>query len=231
MSENTDSTHPASWTTTKGQEEPEEETGKTLNSQELLEELDSSKTHPASIPDHERDEAKALSKKQTGNEFFSQRNYLLALEAYNEAILFAPLTKDFDKNRSIFYCNRAACLLELGRNDEAIKDCTQALEFDSKYVKALLRRSKANEKLDQLEEALADLDAALAIEPNMKGLKQDRQSMEVRVKEKHEKLKDEMMGKLKEMGNMVLGKFGLSLDNFKMEQDPKTGSYSVNFKQ
>jgi len=30
---------------------------------------------------------------------------------------------------------------------------------------------------------------------------------------------------------MVLGKFGMSVDNFKFEKDPNTGSYSVNFVQ
>lgn len=41
----------------------------------------------------------------------------------------------------------------------------------------------------------------------------------------------DVAGKLKELGNTVLGKFGMSLDNFKTEKDPNTGSYSVNFKQ
>lgn len=38
-------------------------------------------------------------------------------------------------------------------------------------------------------------------------------------------------GKLKDLGNTVLGKFGLSLDNFKAEKDPQTGSYSIKFSQ
>ncbi len=38
-------------------------------------------------------------------------------------------------------------------------------------------------------------------------------------------------GKLKEMGNSILGKFGMSLDSFKADKDPKTGSYSLSFKQ
>lgn len=38
-------------------------------------------------------------------------------------------------------------------------------------------------------------------------------------------------GKLKELGNTVLNKFGMSLDNFKAEKDPNTGSYSIKFQQ
>jgi hypothetical protein len=42
---------------------------------------------------------------------------------------------------------------------------------------------------------------------------------------------DGATGKLKELGNTVLGKFGLSLDNFKADKDPVTGSYSIKFNQ
>ena len=38
-------------------------------------------------------------------------------------------------------------------------------------------------------------------------------------------------GKLKDLGNSILGNFGLSLNNFQTVQDPETGSYSINFQQ
>lgn len=52
-----------------------------------------------------------------------------------------------------------------------------------------------------------------------------------RIEEEKERQKQELIGKFKSLGNMFLGKFGLSTDNFKMQQDPSTGSYSVNFVQ
>jgi hypothetical protein len=44
-------------------------------------------------------------------------------------------------------------------------------------------------------------------------------------------LQEETMSKLKDLGNSLLGNFGLSLDNFKAVQDPNTGSYSISFNQ
>lgn len=51
-------------------------------------------------------------------------------------------------------------------------------------------------------------------------------------KKKHEaefeKKKDEVLTQLKGLGNSLLGKFGMSLDNFKLEKNEQ-GGYSVQY--
>ena len=47
-------------------------------------------------------------------------------------------------------------------------------------------------------------------------------------KEKMEKMKDEVVGNLKTLGNSMLGYFGMSVDNFKMQQNPD-GTYNINY--
>lgn len=66
-------------------------------------------------------------------------------------------------------------------------------------------------------------------------------SLPPKIQEQEEKLKKEALGKrlemrltldkLKQLGNSILGVFGMSLDNFQVSQDPKTGSYSFGVKK
>jgi hypothetical protein len=51
-----------------------------------------------------------------------------------------------------------------------------------------------------------------------------------RIAAQQEKEKDEMLNQLKELGNGLLGKFGLSTDMFKFEQQAG-GGYGVKFER
>ena len=64
---------------------------------------------------------------------------------------------------------------------------------------------------------------------DLKTMTQALRELPPRIEKAKEKEMAEMMGKLKELGNGILKPFGLSTDMFKMNQDPKTGGYSMNF--
>lgn len=42
-----------------------------------------------------------------------------------------------------------------GKYEDTIKECTKALELNPSYLKALVRRGEAHEKLEHFEEAIA----------------------------------------------------------------------------
>lgn len=85
-----------------------------------------------------------------------------------------------------------------------------------------------NEKADKLDEALADAKKIREVDPTYPKIGSTVDKLQAKYDEKMNKLKDEALGKLKDLGNTILGNFGMSLDNFKMKQDPNTGSWSVS---
>ncbi|CAH1426665.1 unnamed protein product [Lactuca virosa] len=135
------------------------------------------------------------------------------------------------KIRSICHNNRATCFFKLGKYEESIKECTKALELNPNYMKALLRKAEAHEKLENYEDAIAGMKKILELDPSNKQAKRTIIRLEPLAVEKREKMKEEMLGKLKDMGNTILGKFGMSVDNFKAVKDPNTGSYSISFQR
>uniref|UniRef100_A0A7S1AWI7 Uncharacterized protein n=1 Tax=Noctiluca scintillans TaxID=2966 RepID=A0A7S1AWI7_NOCSC len=166
--------------------------------------------------------------KGQGNEFFRSGQLHDAREAYSEALHLMPSEEKTD--RAVLFANRAACFQKMERWDETVADCKSAVDLDPAYTKAYCRRSVAFEALGKWHDALEDLNKAIELDASIRSREYKRQAMlDKRSKEQFEKDKDEMVGKLKDLGNMVLGKFGMSVDNFKMEQDPATGSYSVKY--
>ena len=101
---------------------------------------------------------------------------------------------------------------------------------DHEYPQVTLRRAIAYEKLDKYEEALADYNTILEADPHNDTAKAAAVRLPPLVEAQREKLKEEMMGNLKKLGNMFLKPFGLSTENFKLQQNAE-GGYSVNFEQ
>lgn len=64
-------------------------------------------------------------------------------------------------------------------------------------MKALLRRAKLYEELDQLDKSLEDYKELQHLEPNNPEVKAALVTLPRRIEEQTEKLKQEMMGKLK----------------------------------
>jgi tetratricopeptide (TPR) repeat protein len=146
------------------------------------------------------------------------------------AVFVLPPQENGDK-LAIYYCNRAAALIQMDRYEEAIQDADVACLLSPGYTKAYVRRSSAFEKAERTEEALKDAKKALELEPSNATIRKSVARLQKLEDERLEKLKEETMAKLKDLGNSLLGNFGLSLDNFQAVQDPKTGSYSISFNQ
>lgn len=108
-------------------------------------------------------------------------------------------------------------------------------------VKMLMRRAKAKTELGGWSNLqAADEDYRVLLSPTMepalsptdkRSVLENARALGPRLNKAKEQEMAEMMGKLKGLGNSFLKPFGLSTENFKFEQDAKTGGYSMNFDQ
>ncbi|XP_017016741.1 tetratricopeptide repeat protein 1 [Drosophila kikkawai] len=172
---------------------------------------------------------KADKLKLEANERFKNDDAVGAAKIYTEALDICP--SDSTKERAVLYGNRAAAKIKLDANKAAIDDCTKAIELWPEYVRVLLRRAKLYEQDDKPDEALTDYKRVTELDPGQPEAREAQVRLPPIINERNEKLKNEMMSSLKDLGNMILKPFGLSTQNFQMQQDPNTGSYSINFNQ
>ena len=112
-----------------------------------------------------------------------------ALAKYAELLSVADQNMEVDgdakKFKAVIFSNRAILLSKLGRYDDAIRDCTQALQLDAAFTKPLKTRARAYQLNEQHEEAVRDfkraLDASIGT-PEQDTLRRETRRAEVELK-------------------------------------------------
>ncbi|XP_037078112.1 tetratricopeptide repeat protein 1-like [Pollicipes pollicipes] len=158
----------------------------------------------------ESDSASPADLKAEGNRLYAAEGYDAARERYTAALRLCPLAAC--RERAVLFSNRAA----------------RALELDAEYARPLQRRAELRERSEKLDEALEDWKRLLTLQPGHAEARRATARLPAQIAERNERLKDEMLGKLKDLGNMLLRPFNLSTNNFQMEEN-EAGGYSVKF--
>ncbi|KAM1347923.1 hypothetical protein ACFX2H_036795 [Malus domestica] len=103
--------------------------------------------------------------KEEGNKRFQGKDYVGALDQYDNALKLTPKNHP---DRAVFHSNRAACLMQMKPIDyeTVIAECTMALQVQPRYVRALLRRARALDAIGKYEMAMQDVQVLLGADPN-----------------------------------------------------------------
>ena len=64
--------------------------------------------------------------------------------------------------------NKAAANLKMGLQEKALENCSEAIELNPNYVKAILRRAQTYEDTDKPHEAMKDFEKVLELDPGNK---------------------------------------------------------------
>ncbi|WFD20957.1 hypothetical protein MCAP1_003212 [Malassezia caprae] len=150
----------------------------------------------------------ACALKDSGNDAFSKAQYSEAINHYQDALMRLPprIQDEQDRPENSVTVDEHMLKDDMEQYEDAIKTSSE----DYQRLEQLAKEGHVPSSYRQ------DLNTALARLPPL-------------VDAAAQKEKDEMVDKLKTMGNKVLGYFGLSTDNFQFQQQ-ESGGYSVNFK-
>jgi tetratricopeptide (TPR) repeat protein len=173
--------------------------------------------------------------KEEGNEHFRARRYTEARDCYTEAIIAAETAENTDgvdsDLKAALYANRSACHMALDEPGPCQADAEHALTLKTPYPRARCRRAWALRKLDKKNDALTELKKAIEEDPALEAsYARELHELQIEADQETERMKTEALSQLKELGNKFLGLFGMSTDNFQMQQNPD-GGYNIQFKK
>jgi hypothetical protein len=171
---------------------------------------------------------KIIDERKQAGELYKNQNYLDALNMYSLLIKDAKRAK-LKEQLVILYCNKGICFNKLLEKEKALESFSKALEYDNNYSKALCNRMLLyNAKGDYIE-AYEDFKRLKEIDIKLwSNYSNMEYSLQASAEMKKKQMTNEMLGKLKDLGNSILGNFGISLDNFKMTPNGQ-GGYSIQY--
>lgn len=101
--------------------------------------------------------------------YYERATILINLQRYEEAISDFERAIDLDPNdesASLYYAYKGFALASLGRLEDALSACEQALVLDLDNLFALATKGLILGKLDRFEEALVAFEQAIQLDPN-----------------------------------------------------------------
>jgi tetratricopeptide (TPR) repeat protein len=144
----------------------------------------------------------AVQLKEQGNLAFKEGDYPAAIAAYHQIYMYVngysssggggppgltgQTTKQVTQEEMVqirelklaHYCNLAMCHMKHGPKYLKARDnCTKALAIDPDNVKALFRRGKCYAQLNELDEAKADFERVLQLQPENSDAKRELRSL------------------------------------------------------
>jgi len=188
---------------------------------------------------------KANIEKEKGNDHFKKGEFTQALDCYVEGLLLLEDYQLLETQTALcLHGNAAAVYIKLERYKDAIDQCNLAIEVDPDYIKAYWRRANANECQENYRQACEDykllverFDSASDGSPPPPGTQQTalmaRQrliALRDKVQQQEEKEKAEVMEKLGGLANKFLGMFGMSTNDFQVNQT-EGGGVTIGMKQ
>ena len=167
----------------------------------------------------------ALKFKEQGAKEYGTGKFSEAIELFRESLSNAPM-QDIDL-RSKLNSNIGICFMNLKDYKEAINFFTDSLQENPLFHKAKVNRAKCYFLEENYERAMKDYEELNKTNPEL--VPQDMyKKAKVKHDEEFEKKKEEVMTNLKSFGNKILGNFGMSLDNFKLNPNGQ-GGYNVSY--
>ena len=173
-------------------------------------------------------EEKIINERKNAGELYKNKEYIQALNIYS-LLLKDAKRADLKEQCCILNCNKGICFNKLYEYDKALDSFKEALKYNKDYSKALCNKMLLLNKKEQYLEAYEDFKRLKTLDYNLwENYRNMENGLAYQAEIQKKKMTDEMLGKLKDVGNTILGKFGLSLNNFQMTPNGQ-GGYSIQY--